>query len=100
MISELLLTGAAVVVLVFLSIIKTAYESLSEISLRVMFKESEESSRARFFRELLEKRKQFELILQACDALLEFRDFAFIGALLDISESVVASEFACDRRQL
>src|SRR5689334_5360951 len=63
MISELLLTGAAVVVLVFLSIIKTAYESLSEVSLRVMFKEREESRRARFFRELLEKRQQFELIL-------------------------------------
>lgn len=63
MISELLLTGAAVVVLVFLSIIKTAYESLSEVSLRVMFKEREESRRARFFRELLENRQQFELIL-------------------------------------
>jgi putative hemolysin len=63
MISELLLTGTTVVVLVFLSIIKTAYESLSEVSLRVMFKEREESRRARFFRELLENRQQFELIL-------------------------------------
>jgi putative hemolysin len=63
MISELLLTGTAVVVLVFLSIIKTAYESLSEVSLRVMFKEREASRRARFFRELLENRQQFELIL-------------------------------------
>ena len=63
MISELLLTGAAVVVLVFLSIIKTAYESLSEVSLRVMLNERQESRRARFFRELLENRQQFELIL-------------------------------------
>ena len=63
MISELLLTSAAVVVLVFLSIIKTAYESLSEVSLRVMLNEREESRRARFFRELLENRQQFELIL-------------------------------------
>ncbi len=63
MISELLLTGAAVVVLVFLSIIKTAYESLSEVSLRVMLNEREASRRARFFRELLENRQQFDLIL-------------------------------------
>jgi CBS domain containing-hemolysin-like protein len=63
MISELFLTGAAAVVLVFLSIIKTAYESLSEVSLRVMLNEREESRRARFFRELLENRQQFELIL-------------------------------------
>jgi putative hemolysin len=63
MTSELLLTGAAVVVLVFLSIIKTAYESLSEVSLRVLLNEREASRRARFFRELLENRQQFELIL-------------------------------------
>jgi CBS domain containing-hemolysin-like protein len=63
MISELLLTGAAVVVLVFLSIIKTAYESLSEVSLRVLVSEREDSRRARFFREVLENRQQFELIL-------------------------------------
>jgi putative hemolysin len=63
MISELLLTGAAVVVLVFLSIIKTAYESLSEVALRILVSEREESRRARFFRELLENRQQFELLL-------------------------------------
>jgi CBS domain containing-hemolysin-like protein len=63
MLIELLLTGAAAVVLVVLSIIKTAYESLSEVSLRVMVSERESSHRARFFRELLENRQKFELIL-------------------------------------
>jgi len=36
---------------------------LSEVSLRVMVGDRENSSRARFFRELLEKRRLFELIL-------------------------------------
>jgi putative hemolysin len=63
MVSELLWAGVAVVVLVFLSIIKTAYESLSEVSLRVLISDSEQSKRARFFRELLENRLQFELTL-------------------------------------
>ena len=63
MVSELVWTGVAVVVLVFLSIIKTAYESLSEVSLRVLISDNEESKRARFFRELLEHRLQFELTL-------------------------------------
>jgi CBS domain containing-hemolysin-like protein len=57
------LTGVAIVALVFLSIIKTAYESLSEVALRVMLSEREGSRRARFFRELLENRQEFELIL-------------------------------------
>ncbi|MBI3653549.1 MAG: HlyC/CorC family transporter [Acidobacteria bacterium] len=63
MISEFWLTGAAIVVLVFLSIIKTAYEALSEVSLRILVNERQASRRARFFRELLENRQQFELIL-------------------------------------
>jgi len=57
------LTGVAIVALVFLSIIKTAYESLSEVALRVMLSEREGSRRARFFRELLDNRLEFELIL-------------------------------------
>ncbi|MEW6130075.1 MAG: hemolysin family protein [Acidobacteriota bacterium] len=63
MITELLLTGVALVVLVILSIVKTAYESLSEVTLRVMVSEREASHRARFFREVLEHRQKFELIL-------------------------------------
>jgi CBS domain containing-hemolysin-like protein len=55
--------SVAAVVLVVLSIIKTAYESLSEVALRVMVSEREASHRARFFRELLENRQKFELIL-------------------------------------
>lgn len=57
------MTGVAIVALVFLSIIKTAYESLSEVALRVMLSEREGSRRARFFRELLDNRLEFELIL-------------------------------------
>ncbi|MCI0489507.1 MAG: hemolysin family protein [Blastocatellia bacterium] len=54
---------AALLVLVFLSTLESAYESLSEVSLRVMLGYTEDSPRARFFRELLENRQRFELIL-------------------------------------
>ncbi len=57
------MTGVAIAALVFLSLIKTAYESLSEVALRVMMSEREGSRRARFFRELLDNRQEFELIL-------------------------------------
>jgi CBS domain containing-hemolysin-like protein len=60
---ELLVTGAAVLVLVFISTFGSAYESLSEVSLRVMVGEQEDTPRSRFFRELLEHRQRFELIL-------------------------------------
>lgn len=63
MISELLVTGAAVVVLVFLSIIKTAYEELSEVSLRVLVGDNESGKQARLIRQLLDNRLQFELTL-------------------------------------
>jgi putative hemolysin len=63
MVSELSLTGAALAVLVFLSTIESAYESLSEVSLRVLVGDREHTSRARFFRELLEHRQRFELML-------------------------------------
>ncbi len=63
MVSDLVLAGVALVVLVFLSIIESAYESLSEVALRVMVGEHETSPRARFFRELLEHRPRFELVL-------------------------------------
>jgi CBS domain containing-hemolysin-like protein len=63
MIIELLVAGAVLLVLVFLSTIESAYESLSEVSLRVMVEEREASPRTRFFRELLEHRRRFELIL-------------------------------------
>ncbi|HJQ69784.1 MAG TPA: hemolysin family protein [Blastocatellia bacterium] len=63
MISELVVAGAVLLVLVFLSTIESAYESLSEVSLRVIAEEREASPRTRFFRELLEHRRRFELIL-------------------------------------
>jgi CBS domain containing-hemolysin-like protein len=63
MLTELTVAGIALVVLVFLSTVESAYESLSEVSLRLMISEREASRRARFFRELLENRRRFELIL-------------------------------------
>src|SRR6185503_13470902 len=60
---ELLAAGAVVLVLVFISTFESAYESLSEVSLRVMVGEREDTARSRFFRELLEHRQRFELIL-------------------------------------
>ena len=63
MATELIVTGIALVVLVFLSTIESAYEALSEVALRVMAVEREEHPRAQFFRELLEHRQRFELML-------------------------------------
>ncbi len=63
MLTELTVAGIALLVLVFLSIVESAYESLSEVSLRVMLSEREGRRRARFFRELLENRRRFELTL-------------------------------------
>src|ERR1041384_716482 len=62
--TELILTGVLTALLVFLSTIESAYESLSEVSLRVLPSEHEDSPRrARFFRELMEHRRRLELIL-------------------------------------
>ena len=64
MLTELSVTGAVLLLLVFLSTIESAYESLSEVSLRVLSSEREDSPRrVRFFRELMEHRRRFELIL-------------------------------------
>ncbi|HKP86245.1 MAG TPA: hemolysin family protein [Blastocatellia bacterium] len=63
MFTELIMTGALLLVLVFLSTIESAYESLSEVALRLMAAEHETEPRVRFFRELLEHRQQFELML-------------------------------------
>jgi len=63
MVTELIVTGAAVLVLVFLSTIESAYESLSEVALRLMAAEHETHPRGRFLREMLEQRQRFELML-------------------------------------
>lgn len=58
------MTGGVLFLLVFLSTIESAYESLSEVSLRVLVGERESGPRrVRFFRELMEHRRRFELIL-------------------------------------
>jgi putative hemolysin len=63
MLTELIVTGAALIVLVFLSTIESAYESLSEVGLRVMAVERGTEPRGRFFQELLDHRQRFELML-------------------------------------
>jgi magnesium and cobalt exporter, CNNM family len=64
MLTELIVTTGVLFLLVFLSTIESAYESLSEVSLRVLSGEREGSPRrVRFFRELMDHRRRFELIL-------------------------------------
>jgi len=64
MLTELLVTGVALFALVFLSTVESAYESLSEVSLKVLSGEREDSPRRmRFFRELMEHRRRLELML-------------------------------------
>jgi CBS domain containing-hemolysin-like protein len=63
MLTELAIAGVALLILVFLSVIESAYESMSEVSLRVMGGEHADTPRSRFFRELLEHRQRFELML-------------------------------------
>jgi putative hemolysin len=64
MLIELTVTAGVLLLLVFLSTIESAYESLSEVTLRVLSGEREDSPRrVRFFRELMDHRRRFELIL-------------------------------------
>src|SRR5215831_18762024 len=63
MITDLVMVTAALLVLVFLSTVESAYESLSEVSLRLMETENLGTSRGRFFHELMEQRLRFELAL-------------------------------------
>jgi len=64
MLSKLSLTSGILLLLVFLSTIESAYESLSDVSLRVLSGERDSTDgRTRFFRELMEHRRRFELIL-------------------------------------
>jgi len=63
MITDLITVTAALLVLVFLSTVESAYESLSEVSLRLMETENLSTSRGRFFHELMDHRLRFELAL-------------------------------------
>src|ERR1044072_1674556 len=63
MLTELIVTGALLLVLVFLSTIESAYESFSEVAPRLMAAEHEDHPRVSFFRNLLEHRQRFELML-------------------------------------
>jgi putative hemolysin len=60
---ELALTGGALCLLIFLSIIESAYESLSEVSLRLMMSDRERGPNEVFLRELILHRRRFELML-------------------------------------
>jgi putative hemolysin len=62
--TDLILTGVILGVLVFLSTIESSYEALNEVSLKLVSTEREGSPRRmHFFRELMEHRRRFELIL-------------------------------------
>jgi len=64
MLTELIVIGALLLLLIFLSTIESAYESLSEVSLKILSSERADSPRrVRFFRELMEHRRRFGLIL-------------------------------------
>jgi len=63
MLIDLIIVVAAVFVLVFLSTVESAYESLSEVSLRLMETENLDTSRGRFFHELMQQSLRFELAL-------------------------------------
>jgi CBS domain containing-hemolysin-like protein len=63
MITDLITVAAALLVLVFLSTVESAYESLSEVSLRLMETENLATSRGRFFHDLMEQRLRLELAL-------------------------------------
>jgi len=63
MITDLIMVAAALFVLVFLSTVESAYESLSEVSLRLMETENLETSRGRLFHQLMEEWLRFELAL-------------------------------------
>lgn len=97
MLTELLVTVLFLLTLIFLSTIESAYESLSEVSLRVMAAERAASSRAIFFRQLLEYRRRFELILImgtqlsiAAIAILLNRLLAATGVRASIALTLVA----------
>jgi CBS domain containing-hemolysin-like protein len=61
--AEIPIACGVLLTLVFLSTFESAYESLSEVSLKLLLAEHEESPRVTFFRELLEHRQRFELML-------------------------------------
>ena len=64
MLTELTATAGVLLLLVFISTIESAYESLSDVSLKVLSVEREGNPRrVQFFRELMEHRRRFELIL-------------------------------------
>jgi magnesium and cobalt exporter, CNNM family len=64
MLTKLSLTSGVLLLLVFLSTIESSYESLSDVSLRVLSGERDSTDgRTRFFRELMEHRRRFELLL-------------------------------------
>lgn len=63
MLIDLILTFAAIVALVFLSTIECAYESLTEVTLRVMLGDHQDTPRGKYFGRILENRLSFELML-------------------------------------
>ena len=62
---EIVLTGICLLVLVFLSVIESAYGHLSDVSLRLMLSENDESPSVGFLRELVDNYQRFSLALDA-----------------------------------
>ncbi|HZS47125.1 MAG TPA: hemolysin family protein [Blastocatellia bacterium] len=60
---EIALTGICLLVLVFLSIIESAYGHLSDVGLRILLSEHEDSPAAKFLRELVDNYQRFSLTL-------------------------------------
>jgi len=60
---EIVLTGICLLVLVFLSIIESAYGHLSDVGLRLLLSEHENSPSAKFLRELVDNYQRFSLTL-------------------------------------
>jgi putative hemolysin len=81
---ELALTGAALLILVFLSTIESAYESLSEVTLRVMVAEHDGEPGGAFFKELLDHRQRLEIMLVLGT---QFSIVAIATLLLDVFNS-------------
>src|SRR5215471_1112042 len=83
---EVALIGVALIVLVFLSTIESAYESLSEVTRRVMVAEHDEEPGGAFFKELLDHRQRFEMMLVLGTQL---SIVAIATLLLDLSYSAI-----------
>src|SRR5438105_13963938 len=62
LVTELVLAGVSALMLILLSTVESAYEQISDVSMRILRGESR-SGRERFLAELLENRERFHMTL-------------------------------------